>query len=226
MGQIFLFALLAALNPTLVAASTIMMVLSNPVKLMLGYLLGAMLTSITLGIVIVETLSGSGAVSTTRSALSPAADLALGSISLAIAFVLHGDRARHRRARRGERRADKGPPRWQQALNKGSPRVTFVIGALLTLPGASYLAGLSRISKHAGTGADAALLVIGFNIVMLALLEVPLIAFVVAPEWTPKAIERAKRWVAYRVHAFIVGGFTVLGTLLILKGVIELIRAS
>ena len=157
MGQIFLFALLAALNPTLVAASTIMMLLPNPVKLMLGYLLGAMLTSITLGIVIVETLSQSDAVRTTRSALSPAADLALGGISLAIAFVLAGDRSRQRRERRSERREDKGPPRWQQALSKGSPRITFVIGALLTLPGASYLAGLSRIHKQAGTGPDAVL---------------------------------------------------------------------
>src|SRR5580704_17894150 len=44
-------------------------------------------------------------------------------------------------ARKGPKE-DKGPPRWQQALSKGSARTTFVVGALLTLPGGSYLAGL------------------------------------------------------------------------------------
>jgi len=43
---------------------------------------------------------------------------------------------------------DKGPPRWQQALSKGSPRTTFAVGALLTFPGASYLAGLNEIVKQ------------------------------------------------------------------------------
>ena len=46
--QVFLLALAAALNPTLVAASTLMMLLPNPKRLMLGYLLGALMTSITL----------------------------------------------------------------------------------------------------------------------------------------------------------------------------------
>ena len=33
------------------------------------------------------------------------------------------------------------------ALEKGSARTTFVVGALLTLPGGAYLTGLSRIDK-------------------------------------------------------------------------------
>ena len=58
MGDVFPLALAAALNPTLVAASTLTMVLPGPVKLMLGYLVGALMTSITLGLVIVFSLEG------------------------------------------------------------------------------------------------------------------------------------------------------------------------
>jgi hypothetical protein len=47
--SIFVLALLAMLNPTLLAAVTVMMLLPNPKKLMFGYLLGAYLTSITVG---------------------------------------------------------------------------------------------------------------------------------------------------------------------------------
>ena len=58
MSQIYVFALTAALNPTLLAATTVMLVLPSPKRLLLGYLLGALMTSITLGLLIVFTLGG------------------------------------------------------------------------------------------------------------------------------------------------------------------------
>ena len=227
MGEVLLFSLTAALNPTLVAASTMMMLLPNPKKLMLGYLLGALTISISLGIAIVLTLNNSSAVTTTKRTLSPAVDIALGAILLLLAFVLSTGRperaAQQRRMRRESR--DKAPPRWQQALSKGSPRTTFVIGAMLTLPGASYLAGLHEIHELKPSTGEAILLVVAFNIVMLALLEVPLACFFVAPDWTPGAIDRAKRWISQRAVEFAVRGFGIVGALLIVKGVIGLIAS-
>ena len=225
-GQVILLSLAASLNPTLVAATTVMLLLPDPAKLMVGYLLGALMTSITLGLVIVFTLSSSGAVNTTENTLSPAADVALGGIALVAALVLssgrHERRAERRRAQK-QSEPDKGPPRWQQELRKGSPRMTFVVGALLTLPGAAYLAGLHDIHKlHYSTTATV-LLVVGFNLVMLWLLEVPLVSFLVAPDWTPRAIDRAKVWVSRHAHALEVRGLTTLGALLIIKGIIGLI---
>lgn len=55
-----------------------MLLLPNPLRLMLGYWLGAMLTSIALGILIVFALEGSTAVTTTKNTLSPVADIVLG----------------------------------------------------------------------------------------------------------------------------------------------------
>ena len=100
MGQVILLSLTASLNPTLVGATTVMLLLPSPTKLMLGYLLGAYLTSITLGLVIVFSLSDSSAASTTQHTLSPAMDIALGAIALCGAFVLHTGR----RTRLAERR--------------------------------------------------------------------------------------------------------------------------
>ena len=77
-------------------------------------------------------------------------------------------------------------------MSKGSARTTFVIGALLTLPGASYLAALDKMSKLDVSNAVIVLIVIGFNIVMLTLLEGPLLCFAFAPDWTPGAIEAGK----------------------------------
>jgi Sap, sulfolipid-1-addressing protein len=225
MSQVILFSLTASLNPTLVAATTVMLLLPSPSKLMLGYLLGAYMTSITLGLVIVFSLSNSSATNTTENTLSPAVDIGLGAVALAVAFVLYTGRDERLKERRRARKAakpDKGPPRWQRELSKGSARTTFVIGAVLTLPGASYLAGLDQIHKLHYSTTVTVLLVIGFNLVMLWLLEVPLACFVVAPDWTPRAIERAKAWVSRHAHIFAVRGFAALGLLLIIKGIIGL----
>jgi Sap, sulfolipid-1-addressing protein len=223
MSDVILLSLTASFNPTLVAATTVMLLLEKPARLMLGYLLGAYITSITLGLVIVFSLSDSGAANTTENTISPAVDVALGTICLAIAFVFYTGRVERIRERRAAKKAAKGstePPRWQRELSKGSPRVTFVVGAALTLPGASYLAGLASIHKLHYSAPETVLLVIGFNIVMLWLLEVPFAAFMVAPQWTPEAIARARRWVSRHAHAFAVRGFAIVGVLLVLKGLV------
>jgi Sap, sulfolipid-1-addressing protein len=225
-GDIFVLALTAALNPTLVAASTVMMLLPNPVRLMLGYLLGALLTSVTLGLLIISALEGSDAVATTKNTLSPAATLALGCIALTGAVVVGTNRRvgkRGDRPAREDKKKEKGPPRWQRALGRGSARVTFVVGAMFTLPGASYLAGLSRIGKANYSTPETVLAVLGFNLIMLALLEVPLVCFVLAPDWTPRAIDRAKAWIGRHSRRFAVYLLTVAGALLVLKGVLELL---
>lgn len=226
MSQVVLLSLTASLNPTLLAATTVMLLLPSPAKLMLGYLLGALLVSITLGLVIVFSLSDSRAANTTENTVSPSVDIALGGLALLAAFVLYTgryDRLTERRRAHKAAKPDKGPPRWQQQLSKGSSRTTFVIGALLTLPGASYLAGLAKTHKLNYSTAATVLVVVGFNLVMLWLLEVPLISFVIAPDWTPRAIERTKAWIGRHVRIFAVRGLVVIGLLLIIKGLIGLL---
>jgi Sap, sulfolipid-1-addressing protein len=226
MGQIFLLSLAAALNPVLVGASTVMLLLPNPKRLMLGYLLGALMTSITLGLVIVYALKGSSTISTTQNTVSPAVDLALGALLLVAAVVLGTGRdkqiAERRRARKGPKE-EKGPPRWQQALSKGSARTTFVVGALLTLPGGSYLAGLHHIEEQKLSTAATVLTVIGFNLVMLILLELPLLGYTFAPDSTPGAVERAKAWAGRNGHKAAVITLAVLGGALVVKGIAELV---
>jgi hypothetical protein len=225
-GQVILLSLTASLNPTLIAATTVMLLLPRPAKLMFGYLLGALMTSITLGLVIVFSLSNSSASNTTQNTISPAVDIALGALALAGAFVVYTgrhERLKERRQARKEAKPDKGPPRWQRELSKGSARTTFLIGAVLTLPGASYLAGLDQIHKLKYSTTVTVLVVLGFNLIMLSLIEVPLASFVIAPDWTPRAVDRTKAWVGRHAHGFAVKGFTALGALLIIKGIVGLV---
>jgi hypothetical protein len=217
------FSLTAAVNPTLVAASTTMLLFPRAKQLMVGYLLGAYLTSITLGLVIVFVLGADGGlVQTGQHTLSPAFDVALGAIALIVAFVLHTDRHERIAAKRRDRRAAKGEPRWQQALGKGSPRVSFAVGAALTLPGASYLAALHQIDVlDYGTG-TAVLLVVLSNMIMLLLLELPLLGFFFAPEATQRVVARVKAWFSRNGRSAVIATLAALGCALIVKGLLGL----
>jgi len=221
MSDIFLLALSAALNPTLVAASTLMMLLPNAKRLMFGYLIGALMTSITLGLLIISSFESSSAVATTKNTLSPAATLFLGVAALTGAVAVRTGWHPRRADRHADKQDAKKTPRWQKALGRGSARTTFVVGALLTLPGASYLAGLSRIDKLNYPTVQTVALVVAFNLIMLALLEVPLLGFVIAPGRTVELIDRTKVWTSRHRRRAVVTLLTVVGTALVLKALIE-----
>jgi hypothetical protein len=216
-----LYAFLAALNPTLLGATTVMLLLDHPRRLLLGYLLGALMTSMTLGLVIVFALDGSA--KTAQHTLSPSLDLALGAILIAVSYAISrsgGGRLTKRRRKRQEAKREKAPPLWQRTLGRGSAWMTFVVGALLTLPGASYLIGLHKIAEQDLSTAGVVGMVLLFNVIMLALLEVPLIGFVVAPDSTRDTVDRLKAWFARNARRLASRASLILGTLLILRGLI------
>jgi hypothetical protein len=177
-----------------------MLVMPHPRRLLLGYLLGAMMTSVTLGLLIVFALDGSSAAtSTAKHTVNPIVDIVLGGLLLVIAFVVATGRDTRRRARSERRRAakaDKGPPRWKRALSRGGARTTFAIGAVLTLPGTSYLLALEATAKEDLSDVETVLTVVAINVIMLALLEVPLIGYTVAPEKTAATVERLGVWLS------------------------------
>jgi len=226
LGKVFLFSLTAALNPTLLTVTTVMLLLPNPKRLMLGYLLGAYTTSITVGLAIEYWLRNSGVVSTTKRTVSPAIDVTLGLLALLVAAVIGTGRLASAKEKRKSKRVDapKKTPRWQRTLSKGSARDTFVIGILLSFPGASYLAALTELDKQNLAAVWVVLTVIAVTLIMLLLLEIPLISFVVAPAWTPVAIDRFKGWFARNGAQVAVIGATLIGVALILRGTITLLN--
>ncbi len=216
-------------NPTLLAAVTVMMLLPNTKKLMLGYLLGAYTTSITLGLLIVFSLSGSSAVDTARKTLSPSEDIVLGLLALLVAFVLGTGRDEPLRQRRQQRKVAKGgdgeaKQSWpERMLGRGSARVTFAVGLILSFPGVSYLAALDHIAELDPGTVPTVLLVVGFCAMQQMLLELPLLGYAVAPEWTQDAVKRVRAWLGRSGRRAAVLGAGGIGVLLVGRGLVTLL---
>jgi hypothetical protein len=221
-GRVFTLALTAALNPTLLAATTLMLTLLKPKRLLSGYLLGAMLTSLACGLILVFTLNGSSASSTAKHTVNPILNVVLGVLVLIVAFVVGTGRDTRRRARAARKREaskDKPPPRWKRLLSEGSARDTFFVGLILSFPGASYIAGMDALSKQNLGTAATVLAVIGFNVVMLLLLELPLIGYATNPDGTAAAVASFNGWLGRNGARTALIVSVVFGILLIGRGI-------
>lgn len=228
--NIFLLSLLAMFNPTLLAAVTVMMLLPQPKKLIGGFLLGAYLSAMGVGLAVVFSLDGSSSgTESGQSTLSPLEDIVFGAILLIVGWVILSGRAVEIKQRRRERHEEKHPaeePKQsfpERILGRGSARLSFVAGALLSLPGASYFVALDKIAKLGWSTVPTALAVIIFVLIEMLLLEVPLIGFWVAPERTERAVVRFRAWISQ--NAVRAGGWVAvtLGTLLVIRGAAYLI---
>jgi uncharacterized membrane protein len=223
-GRVFTLSLTAALNPTLLAATTLMLTLTKPKRLLSGYLVGAMVTSVTCGLILVFTLNDSGASSTAKHTVNPILNVVLGAVILIVAFVVGTGRDTRRRARAARKREeakDKRPPRWKRVLSEGSARDTFFVGLLLSFPGASYIAGMDGLAKQNLGTAATVLAVIGFNVVMLLLLELPLIGYATNPDGTAAAVAGFNSWLSRNgARTALIASF-VIGILLVARGIIN-----
>ncbi len=228
MGDIFVLSLVSAANATLLAAVTVMLFLPSPKRLLLGYLAGALLISLTIGFVIVFVVHDASSTSTARNTVSPSIDIALGAIALLVAYVLwggHDQKLKERRTRKKKSKdgegAEKGPSKVEQLLGRGSARVTFAVGVVLTLPGVSYLAALRDLQKLGYGTVGEILVILGFNVMLLIFLEVPLLGYFIAPERTVVEVQRFRAWLTRSGRRMAIVGAAGIGALLVARGAIE-----
>jgi hypothetical protein len=216
----FGLSLTAMLNPTLLAAVTVMMLLPDPKRLMLGYLLGSYLTSISVGLLIAFSFHSSSSVESARTTFTPAEDLVFGAIAIVVGLVLRSELGEERRRRKKESAKESWPERM---LGRGSPKVAFAVGAVLSFPGASYLVALNRlVHLDPGTGATVFLVVL-FCLIQAVFLELPLVGYALSPERTQRGVDRFRHWISERGR---IAGARVaigIGILLLIRGALELV---
>jgi hypothetical protein len=231
--DIFLLGLVSMFNPSLLAAVTVMLLLPSPKRLMIGYLLGAYTTSITLGLVIVFSLNSSSATSTAKHTISPVEDIVVGLLALVVAFVLgtgrdagFQDRRREKKDAKLKTKQEAGKPTESlplRMLGKGDPKATFVVGMVLSFPGVSYITALDKMAKLNPGTVQTVLLVIGFCLMQQILLELPLLGYILAPEKTQTTIDRFKSWMARKGRTAAIIGAALIGLFLVVRGVITLL---
>ena len=111
------------------------------------------------------------------------------------------------------------PPAWLTRLLDGqSLWVAGAAGLGIALPSVDYLAALAIIAAGSATAATRLSALLVFNIVAFALVEIPLLAYLVAPERTLQAMTRLHRWIRARRRREVAGLLAVVGIVLVTAG--------
>jgi hypothetical protein len=160
-------------------------------------------------------------------------DLTIGALALlfAVALATRADqRLRERRRARKERRtarhgeppadADREP--WsQRILAKGSVPIVLVASIALNLPGAAYVVALKDIAVAGHTVLGDVVWILGFNLIMFVLAEIPWLGLVFAPDRTDALVKRMESFLVANGRKIAIGLCVILGVYLVVRGVIH-----
>ena len=227
MGSIILLALGAAVFPALLACVAIIVSRPAPRMLLLAFYAGGVLTSVSTGVAVLVVFTNGGAVlGSTHSTPHPATSIVAGVSALLGAWLMASRRgnallARWRSRHHKPKRAD-GRSWAERTLSRASWKVAFLVGAVINLPGPFYLLALGEIARGSYTTVEQAALILLFNAIMFALLEVPLVGYVVRPDATARWVEKLSRWLnanGLRITGWLIG---LAGASLLVEGIVAL----
>jgi hypothetical protein len=224
--EILLLALASMFWPTLITVVVLALRVPHPIKILLWFVAGGLLTTVSIGLVLVFTLQGSDFVSGSKPPANPVLNIALGLLAIAIALVV----ARRRGSRTNASSpaepdtASKTPSFTERAVQRGAA-VAFLAGVVLNIvPGAFPFVALKDIAQlDIGDGAKVVAVVV-FYVIMFAFAEVPIVAFLFAPERTTAEVTRFNTWLRRNGTRVAVYVLIAVGIYLIARGTFQAVQ--
>jgi hypothetical protein len=220
--QLALLAVASAFWPILIAVDLIALRTPRPTTILAWFLAAGLLTTIAEGLVIVFVLDGTRVGSSSRS-VGGWGNLIGGISALLAAVVLRSRAARTRREPPRAKQKGGKTVRWaEHAVGQGG-RYAFGAGIVLNLfPGIFPLVALRNIAASSyGDGAKT-VLVVGFYLVMFALVEAPLVGLLLAPERIEPSVQRLNDWLDRHGKQLGIDVLGLIGLFLVVRGIVQL----
>ena len=210
----FALALAASINPSLLGIDLLLIVNRRPQVMLAFVLLGGVGAAVTIGLV--DVLVVRSQLVKTEGGIGAGGRLALGLLLIAAGGLLV--------ARRGRRRQqDSGKQGWmQRALSRPRPALAVVVGAVLGLPGALYLAALHDLVTGHWSTATKVIGVIVFALIEFTLVIVPLVLLIVRPQAVEAVLHRAQDWLTRHGRTALACLLLGLGTYLTISSIVSL----
>jgi Sap, sulfolipid-1-addressing protein len=216
--ELLLLALASMVWPALLAVVLVALVSPRPVRLLSFFLAGSLLTTVTIGAVIVFLLRGSSLMGDGHPMFSPVVDLVAGASALVLAFALR----RRTRPTRPDPPSAPGAQSWyERTVSRGGP-LAFAVGVVLNVfPGVFPFVAMKDIAALDYSTAATFGLIVGFYLVMFLPAEVPLVAYLVAPSRTTEVVADLREWLGRNGRTVAVAALTVAGIYLLIRGALK-----
>jgi hypothetical protein len=225
-AEFFALAFLSALNPKLLALDLLLIENRRPRAMFLCLLLGGMTVAVTVGLLDVLVLHADAIKA--QGKVSAGVDLALGLLLLAAGALLATGRLHGRR--KVPVPAGDGPPAkpekkdgWaQRMLSEPRLGLAMLVGALIGIPGATYLTALHNLVTGKSSTAIQVLAVVIFVIIDFLLIIIPFAFLELRPEATKALLKRSQDWLLSHALQLMATIALLLGAYLAISGLIRL----
>lgn len=224
---ILVMALAVSLEPFRIGMTVLMLNRPRPVLQLCAFLCGGFVMGITVGLVVIFVFRRR-LVASTHLTL-PTVQVLIGGFAVAVAALLAVRVAVGRFRRRRPDVGDVVVPRetraqqvqvWLRQLLTGRQLwVAALAGLGIALPSVDYLAALAVILASGAAAADQVGALLLYNMVAFALVEVSLLAYLLAPGTTRRSLTALNNWVGSRRRLEVVGLLLMVGIVLIGAGV-------
>ena len=225
-AEFFALAFLAALNPKLLALDLLLIENRRPRAMFLCLLLGGMTVALTVGLL--DVLAFHADAIKAQASVSAGVDLALGLFLLAAGGLLATGRLHGRRkvpVPAGDRPPDKTEKKdgWAQRL-LAEPRLglAMLAGAVIGIPGASYLTALHNLVTGKSSTATQVVAVVIFVIIDFLLIIIPFAFLELRPEATKALLKHTQDWLLSHALQLMATIALLLGAYLAISGLIRL----
>jgi hypothetical protein len=151
--------------------------------------------------------------------------IVVGALAIVGAVVLHRVGLRRQaRPKPAVKKQSKSSERVERLVENGGP-LAFVGGILATvLPGPTVILGMAGIAQLGYSTSETLLVIVGFFLIMFALVEIPLVGFVVAPGWTKATVAPFNVWLDRNLIRIGVWALAIVGVAELIRGIVTLLR--
>ena len=217
--EIILLAVASMFWPTLITIVVLALRVPQPVRILAWFLFGGLLTTITIGLILVFTLQDSSFVSGSSRSANPIMNILGGLLALAGAFYLSRRPPHHHAKPADSEKKQSGLT--QRAVERGG-LVAFIAGIVLNIvPGAFPFVALKDIAQLDASNATKAVSVVVFYVIMFAFAEVPIVAYLFAPERTTARVNDFNDWLGRNTTRVAIWVLVVVGIYLTVRGLIQ-----
>ncbi len=232
---LLVMAIVVSVEPFRIGMTLLMLNRPRPTLQLLAFLSGGFTMGLSAGLIVLfvirETLTQA-----THFTL-PRVQIVIGVLALLIALVLatnisarRPERARVVAGVGGDGASVEGPvaptisrrlaARARDLRQGSSLRVAWLAGMGIALPSIDYLAALAVIFSSKTTPATQAAALFAFNVVAFALVEIPLLSYLAAPEKTRALMTTLNDWIRSRRRRDVAAVLAVAGCVMVAVGVI------
>jgi hypothetical protein len=225
-AEFFALAFLSALNPKLLALDLLLIENRRPRAMFSCLLLGGMTVALTIGLLDVLVFHADAIKA--QGKVSAGVDLAVGLLLLAAGALLATGRLHGRR--KAPVPAGGGPPGkpekkdgWaQRVLSEPRPGLAMLVGALIGIPGATYLTALHNLVTGTSSTATQVLAVVIFVIIDFLLIIIPFAFLELRPEATKALLKHSQDWLLSHALQLMASIALLLGAYLAVSGLVRL----